>query len=296
MSARALARAGLPPVPQIDISSLPHPQYVNDEGYEVDEEPATAEEAIELGAQVENQLGTSQEALIPTPVNLGEQVLDLAERYANTTRAHADSSAILPFTLIQSRQRHLTGLLPHIFSHPPIPSHSKPKAKPLPKGRLIFPTPAPAPLPLPLKEYHAATRDPGEMLPSAEGESMDKRRKKRGGAPAHEIECIARVTLSIGPLSFPETELWIGRFVEPRGGAAKVSRKRDPAEQAEKRRKAPVVTPRRVSVPGPSNISRTMPGLAGPSVLRAPHGPSPRPQPAASAKLPLVSPMSEVES
>lgn len=61
---------------------------------------------------------------------------------------------------------------------------------------------------------------------SAAGEAPDaaptpKRRPKKAKViegvqpPAHEIECIARVTLQVGPVSFHNTELWIGRFVEP---------------------------------------------------------------------------------
>ncbi|KAL7424791.1 hypothetical protein Q5752_000475 [Cryptotrichosporon argae] len=38
--------------------------------------------------------------------------------------------------------------------------------------------------------------------------------------PAHEIECIARVTLVAGPSVFSGSELWIGRFVEPRSLAS----------------------------------------------------------------------------
>lgn len=177
---------------------------------------------------------------------------------------------MLPFTLLQTRQHHLSHLLPHIFSHPPVPSHSKPRPKPLPKNTFIFPTPQ-LETPLPLKEYHAPSRpapgpstptpntptpgpstetDPSAEPSTAKGKGKEKAKSKardRNDAPAHEIECVARITLTVGAISFPGTELWIGRFLEPRQDSLKYARRKDPAagpkvprkEKVERERKRP---------------------------------------------------------
>lgn len=220
-------------------------------------------------------------------------------------------SLALPFSLTQTRQRHLTHLLPRIFSHPPIPSHSRPRARPPPKGTFLFPTPAPAEPPLPLKEYHAPTKalpsassaplPPGSPAPGTLGTSdpagpsrpqkPKAKGKERSIAPAHEIECIARVTLSIGPVSYPGTEVWMGRFVNPRadqpngprkrervetpGGAVPKKRKHEGTVSSvakEKKKHLPAIAGMSVK-PGPTPSFRPpRPPVAGPS--RAPGTPS----------------------
>jgi hypothetical protein len=134
-------------------------------------------------------------------------------------------------------------LLPLIFSHPPLASYNKPRARGPPKSTFTFPTPAPPTAPLPYREYHgprnggsAGASSPGASSPKpvekgedgkATSAARTQARAKRAAeldevAPAHETECIARVTLTIGAFSYPETEIWIGRFVEPRADADKV--------------------------------------------------------------------------
>ena len=174
-------------------------------------------------------------------------------------------SLVLPFSLTQTRQRHLAHLLPHAFSHPPIPSHSKPRARLPPRSTFLFPTPPPPVQPLPLKEFHGAHRSSKATTQdsSVEGRSPDaspapktksKAKAKELGAPAHETECISRITLSIGPLSFPGTELWVGRFVEPRSEPIKRERKKDKRNalsEALAARVKPTSTPRSIASPKP---------------------------------------------
>lgn len=195
------------------------------------------------------------------------------------------SSSILHYSLLQTRQRHMAQLLPHIFSHPPIPSHARPRARAPPKSQFLFPTPPPPVQPLPYPEYHgpkppekpkdkAGSKEAPPSAPSTpkpgdddgmSSETKDQATSSRGDednaspaeieakgaeatdtpapktarqrknkpaaaaeedAPAHETECIARVTLSVGPISYPETELWVGRFVEPRSSGPRHSRPR----------------------------------------------------------------------
>jgi len=231
-------------------------------------------------------------------------------------------SLVLPFSLTQTRQRHLTHLLPHIFSHPPIPSHSRPRARPVPKGTFLFPTPAPPEPPLPLKEYHAPARplpsatsaptnsqSPGSAtaeMPEQPGQSRPPKpkakAKERSIAPAHEIECIARVTLSIGPISYPGTEIWMGRFVNPRvdqpngprkrekgdtpSGAVPKKRKHEggaPATVKEKKKHLPAIAGMAVK-PGPPapGIRPPRPPVAGPSRPSGPPPGAPAPRPPAA--------------
>ena len=216
---------------------------------------------------------------------------------------------VLPFSLAQTRQRHLTNLLPHIFSHPPIPSHSRPRARPLPRGKLLFPTPTPK-VPLPSKEYHAPDKTStasSTPVPTVEGQTQNDaqpkgkgKNKERDAAPAHEIECIARCTLTIGPISYPGTELWIGKFVEPYHDMLKSYKRREKApmrDPLDKRPKADKKRPVYSSLlpnPGSSAFAQHRPThdkpIAG-MVPRDPGGPMPRPPPptAPSPRPPIVS-------
>lgn len=147
-----------------------------------------------------------------------------------------------------ARQHHLQNLLPHIFSHPPIPANSRPRTRPPPKSTFLYPTPPPLVHPLPHREYHAPTTNTKKKTeigsPAPDGTEVAESKRRKNGrnkgkskadeseGPAHEIECIARVTLSIGPISFPETEIWVGRFVQPRAAAPKPPRaKKIPGER-----------------------------------------------------------------
>ena len=213
---------------------------------------------------------------------------------------------MLPFSLLQTRQRHLTHLFPHLFSHPPIPSHSRPRARPIPKGTFLFPTPAPPELPLPLKEYHAPAKPPPSALtappppdspapgtpgtPDPAGQSRPSKPKAKGKeraiAPAHEIECIARVTLSIGPISYPGTEVWMGRFVNPRGDQPNGPRKREkgdaPVGAVPKKRKHDGGRPAAVK-----EKKKHLPAIAGMSVKTGPApGTRPPQQPVAGPSRP----------
>lgn len=165
-------------------------------------------------------------------------------------------SLVLAQSITQTRLRHQQKLLPHIFSHPPIPSNLKPRARPPARSTFTYPTPAPSALPLPYREYHGPhLKNAPEVLNQASGsaspvpggddikmgaasgartertaaEAKASKAAKRAAKldeayPAHETECIARITLSIGPFSYPDTELWVGRFVEPKKDGQKVSR------------------------------------------------------------------------
>lgn len=156
-------------------------------------------------------------------------------------------------------------LFPHMFTHPPVPSYNRPRARPLPRGVLLYPTP-PAPVaPLPSREYHGpqkasnppsqaqpypsaqphgqnassaiaspgpptptststpglSTQKPGRGTKAKAKDSPSTSHEKENEPPAHEIECLTRCTLTIGPISYPGTELWVGRFVEPRATVPK---------------------------------------------------------------------------
>lgn len=238
---------------------------------------------------------------LPSPEQHGpdaEQLPSLAERYALS--AHAETvtdplaSLVLPYSLIQTRHHHLTSLLPLVFSHPLIPSHNKPRAKPLPKGVFVFPTPPPPVHPLPTREYHGPKDLLNEASPSATPTAnssstpippQPKGRKRTGEhePPAHEIECIARVTLSLGPMSFHGTELWVGRFVEPRANKPKKERaKPGERKEREKKRREGIGKERQRMNPGPSAAPKPVAPVARPTIATA--GPSaPRMRPPAPA-------------
>lgn len=220
---------------------------------------------------------------------------------------------ILQYSLIQTRYHHLNHLLPHVFSHPAVPAHSRPRARPPPKGTFLYPTPKPV-VPLPAREYHAPLKkdkgkkdedldkggdkgkaDAEHAAECKEGENKDEvAAKKKGGrrkprasegtpAPPHEIECIARVTLQVGPISFPNTELWVGQFVQEREGAGGTVRMRPPKapkEPREKppREKRPSETQPRKKEPKRPRVSATVPARQTPR----PPAPTPTPAPAAA--------------
>jgi hypothetical protein len=185
-----------------------------------------------------------------------------------------------------------------LFTHPPIPAHSRPRARPPPKGTFLYPTPPPLVHPLPHREYHAPTQttkktvdSTGSPAPEATEVAESKRRKygrnkgkskaDENEAPAHDIECIARVTLSIGPFSFPDTELWVGRFVQPRAAAPKPPRaKKIPGERKKAGESGPSKRPNQPYTPLMSNSAmygaNTRPPPAGPSGYR-PRPPMPPP-------------------
>lgn len=225
---------------------------------------------------------------------------------------------MLHYSVVAGRQHHLEHLLPRLFSHPAIPANSRPRARPPPKGTFLYPTPPPLVHPLPHREYHAptpTTKKPvdtnGSPAPDA-AEVVESKRRKYGRnkgkskadenqAPAHDIECIARVTLSIGPFSFPDTELWVGRFVQPRAAAPKPPRaKKVPGERKKAWESAPPKRPDQAYPPLTTNPAvygaNPRPPIAGPSgsgyrprppmppPTSGPPGP-PRPPPAPRAEL-----------
>ncbi|WWC58464.1 uncharacterized protein I303_101006 [Kwoniella dejecticola CBS 10117] len=268
MSIRALLRSNADYIP-IELPSYLRPQVVDQDGFEVDYDEAQAAEAdrisVGLGAQDDDQQGADVEEAeevaeeqleVETDVQLEEVDAEDEEQNEEDVREPLLSltdSLVLPYSLTQTRHRHLTSLFPHIFSHPPIPSNSKPRIRPPPRSTFQFPTP-PAPIqPLPNPEYHGPsifadppkqgessksidTPSPSNTTPASKV-SRPPRPKKLGNEewPAHEIECISRCTLSVGPISFPGTEIWIGRFVEPRATQPKPPRAK-PGERKEKRK------------------------------------------------------------
>lgn len=205
--------------------------------------------------------------------------------------------------MVATRQHHLKHLLPHMFSHPVVPANNRPRARPPPRGTFLWPTPPPLVHPLPHREYHTPSEASTSKLPdpadgpnddtsnqpgtAAEGAGQIKRKygrnkgKAKGKAdgneaPAHDIECLARVTLSIGPISFPDTELWVGRFVQPRAAIPKppkakkekTERKRGnavdgptPSYKRPKTQTTIPLNPRPLQYP-------SHPGMAGPSSYR----------------------------
>ncbi|OCF55370.1 hypothetical protein L486_06853 [Kwoniella mangroviensis CBS 10435] len=244
MSVRALLRAHADFVP-VDLPSQSQPQHVNEDGFEYDpnepqpgEEVQAGDEELEGGEEaeeVDQEIGGDEDVEVEA-IEVEEAEREDEEDTNEPLLSIADS-LVLPYSLTQTRLHHLTSLFPHIFSHPPIPSHSKPRARQPPKGTFHFPTPPPPMQPLPHPEYHGPTipvesstpgpgepsksqepNDPSSISTSNPKSSRSARSKKTNDVewPAHEIECISRCTLSVGPISFPETEIWIGRFVEPR--------------------------------------------------------------------------------
>lgn len=220
---------------------------------------------------------------------------------------------ILQYSLIQTRYHHLNNLLPHIFSHPAVPAHSRPRARPPPKGTFLYPTPKPV-VPLPAREYHAPLKkDKGKKGKGGETDDAEKDEdkekeeerkvgdnkdeiegKKKGGrrtaklaegvsAPPHEIECIARVTLQVGPMSFPNTELWVGQFVEEREGVGGTVRMRPPKAPKEPKIKEP-----REKRPSEAQLRKREAKRSRPSTT-VPARPTPRP-PAPAAVPPPARP------
>lgn len=156
----------------------------------------------------------------------------------------------------------------------------------------MFPTPPPPVHPLPTREYHGPRDLLNEASPSATPPAnpastpvppQPKGRKRSGEPepPAHEIECIARVTLALGPMSFHGTELWVGRFVEPRANKPKKERAK-PGErrEREKKRREGIEKERQRTHSGPSATPKPAASVARPTVATA--GPSaPRMRPPA---------------
>ncbi|WWD17789.1 hypothetical protein CI109_102231 [Kwoniella shandongensis] len=324
-SLRALLRtAGFQPIP---LPSSSRPQFVNDDGYEYDPEEqveAVTEDAGDVIAAEEEE-GDEDAEEVDEVVEIDEDVVMGEEDQAEGDEGgdiggeeqedpkqepllSIAESLVLPYSLTQTRHHHLTSLLPHIFTHPPIPSHSKPRARPPPKGTFLFPTPPPLVHPLPSKEYHGPLKpvevnmattpnegDPSTSTPPPASATKPARQPKpkkisdEAEPPAHEIECISRCTLSVGPVSFPGTEVWIGRFVEPRETRPKKERAR-PGERKEKRKSLAEETASRRARrarPKPSATGSTEPGttprltgvsankVAGPSYRPPPGGPRP---------------------
>ncbi|KAK8866013.1 hypothetical protein IAR55_001164 [Kwoniella newhampshirensis] len=319
-SLRALLRtAGFQPIP---LPSSSRPQFVNEEGFEYDPEELV-EAVSEAGDDIED--GGEEVEEVDEVVEVDEDVVMDQEGEEGGEGAEAEGdeqeeaeqapllsvaeSLVLPYSLTQTRHHHLTSLLPHIFTHPPIPSHSKPRARPPPKGTFLFPTPPPLAHPLPSKEYHGPVKpvdgsadpssstpkegDPLTSTPPPPGASTGKTQRQPRPRkisdeiepPAHEIECICRCTLSVGPISFPGTEVWIGRFVEPRETRPKKERAR-PGERKEKRKSLAEETANRRARrarPRPSAPDSTTPrppngtpgSIAGPSRRLPPGAPRP---------------------
>ncbi|WWC66517.1 uncharacterized protein I206_100420 [Kwoniella pini CBS 10737] len=272
MSSRALHRSNADFTP-IELPSYPRPQQVNADGYEIDYdllqpngqkiiaiEQDLIRDELEGGEEaeeVDQDIG-GEEDIDMNGIEADDEVenLDDSEKIDKEPLLSLADSLVLPYSLTQTRYHHLTSLLPHIFSHPAIPSHSKPRARPPPKGTFLFPTP-PAPIqPLPNPEYHGpslsaeapkqgdssksagTTEVPLTGTPPPTGKPSRPSRPKKPineEWPAHEMECISRCTLSVGPISFPGTEIWVGRFVEPKVTLPKPQRAK-PGERKEKRK------------------------------------------------------------
>ena len=82
MSSRALARAGLQPVPHIDLPVKNRPQFVNSKGIEVDDEDVASDPL--LGTERHDEVGVDgdvemEEAEVEEETD-GEPLLSLAER------------------------------------------------------------------------------------------------------------------------------------------------------------------------------------------------------------------------
>ncbi|WVQ97383.1 hypothetical protein IAU59_004495 [Kwoniella sp. CBS 9459] len=276
MSVRTLLRSNAIHLP-IALPSSPRPQFVNDEGFEFDPTETAASPGVILQEHQEDEgdeiiEGGEDVELVDEEVQVDEDVdMDDAEVEVEEAEAEKEGeeeaapepllsvkdSLVLPYSLNQTRHHHLTSLLPHIFTHPTVPSHSRPRARPPPKGTFIFPTPSSLVHPLPAREYHGPFRTAGESSsspgpsnitpdqadPSSYTSTPKGSRPKPKKVPipypdeiqppAHDIECISRCTLSVGPISFPGAEIWIGRFVEPRVTVPKKERAR-PGERKER--------------------------------------------------------------
>ncbi|WVW82399.1 hypothetical protein I302_104406 [Kwoniella bestiolae CBS 10118] len=270
MSVRALLRSHADFIP-IQLPFQARPQFVTEDGYEYDPLQDTPEEEAEEDGvaaddeqeggeeaeEVDQEIGGDEDGDVEMDNKaVEEQEEGEDEEEAQEPLLSIPDSLVLPYSLTQARLHHLTSLFPHIFSHPPIPSHSKPRIRPPPKGTFIYPTPSTPIHPLPNPEYHGPTitaessspapgessksqdtTDPNATPQPTSKSSRPPRPKKVQEVewPAHEIECISRCTLSVGHISFPGTEIWIGRFVEPRVTQPKKERAK-PGERKEKRR------------------------------------------------------------
>ncbi|WRT64243.1 uncharacterized protein IL334_001174 [Kwoniella shivajii] len=327
MSARTSLRSNADFNP-ITLPSASRPQYVNDEGYEYDPNDIDddqqgrgkgygvegLEEVIEGGEEAEavdeEVGGDDDEDVIMDDIQVEYQEEQEEEEQEEEEEQKTEpllsiaESLVLPYSLVQTRIYHRTSLFPHIFSHPVIPSHNKPRARPPPKGTFIFPTPTALIHPLPHTEYHgplrphiaeSSTSIPVPIPPTVPGESSNShehnnpsaststpppttkgsrtpRSKKTAHAeevewPAHEIECISRCTLTVGPISYPGTEIWLGHFVEPRITQAKKERAK-PGEKKEKRKLLAQDTMKR------AKIKKTGSGAEGETPRRAHPKPS----------------------
>ncbi|CAD6568818.1 MAG: hypothetical protein TREMPRED_004786, partial [Tremellales sp. Tagirdzhanova-0007] len=218
MSTRALSRTGQPAAPLIELPTDFHPQYVNKGGYEHTQEDIAA--LHQASSNTDENEGLPDVSPLKDDAEPDMEANDLDGSGGHQTEKSLLSladSLVLPYSLTLTRQHHLTHLLPHIFSHPIVPVHSRPRIRGPPKSAFLFPTPPPPTQPLPNKEYHdapkSATSSTPTELPKKTSKSISGDKEE---PPAHQTECIARITLSIGPISYPGTEIWVGQFVEPR--------------------------------------------------------------------------------
>jgi hypothetical protein len=287
---------------RLHLPTCNRPQIVNEDGYEVNEVEA-ALRSSHNGGGVE---GRREDEMMDEPgaiTTQGEafeerqELLGVADRYVSCRLSlHPNvprllSSLVFTQSLAQTRQRHMHQLFPHVFSHPAIASHNKPRARPIPRNTFLFPTPPAPTQPLPNPEYHGPVRPlpvtptgstsmPGprenatassSTAPAAASKPIKRPTTTEPVEPAaHEMECIARVTLSVGPCSYPGTELWIGKFVYPRQtmtGTGKREKGKARAEKdARQERRASMIPPRTV-VP---NINSTPYGPPRPPALGPP--------------------------
>ncbi|BEI87904.1 uncharacterized protein CcaverHIS019_0106220 [Cutaneotrichosporon cavernicola] len=238
-----MAGRAAPVPPFVDLPSLPRPQVVDDAGFELTDEQIEA-----LAARVGGEGVEEDNDLVEAEESAQVSVADGEAPEERHPLLSLDQSLVLQYSILKTRYHHMRHLLPLIFTHPPVPAHNRPRLRPSGKKEFVFPTPAPPPQPLPSAEYHGpstkekkkkakgkeketdnttdADKDKDEDKSGDESEEPKKGKKKEQLAPAHEIECISRVTLQVGPMSFPNTELWVARFVPPRQGSAATVRGR----------------------------------------------------------------------
>ncbi|ORY33713.1 hypothetical protein BCR39DRAFT_518739 [Naematelia encephala] len=301
MTSRTSVRAPPPTNNRVELPSLSHPQYIDDNDYELEEEAWLARQNTAEVVGDDNGLEPGESAL-----NEEAQTLDISRAEEQEELYSAADSLVLPLSLNQTRTHHLDHLLPLIFSHPPVPSYNRPRIRTVQKPGLTFPTPPPPALPLPSKEYHGLLQ-PKELNTPATPTGGDKASmtahaakaakaaaraaEKDADTPAHEIDCIARVTLTVGPISFPGTELWVGRFVEPKATLPKRPKQLVKGEKREKRTSLGEASAAKRARPAASSTAQGPPMPPAPGVIpRNPTSQAARPPAGAAPARNTISP------
>jgi hypothetical protein len=143
-------------------------------------------------------------------------------------------SLTLSHSLASTRQRHLTSILPRVFTHTKV---NKIRTRPFAAAEYF-----------PSTSFHSVNPEPvkgkGKQKAANQDATVPTQATLTDGPPAHELSCIGWCGLQIGPMEYEGVSIWIGKFVRDRPGdpvnvdAQRRERERKERERKEKERQA----------------------------------------------------------